>query len=120
MLFKNFRQDMRIADAQVDASAAARRAEAAHNVLEKLEERVALLLRMMRQTLWLLTAKPGSSDEDLWTEIHRIDAADEIIDGRRTPQAVKCHACNRNLPLGGRQCIYCGAVPPQTTPFAVL
>ena len=120
MLFKNFRQDMRIADAQVDASAAARRAEAAHNVLEKLEERVARLA-LINEAMWnLLKAKTGSSDEDLWTEIHRIDAADEIIDGRRTPQAVKCHACNRNLPLGGRQCIYCGAVPPQTTPFEVL
>ena len=44
--------------------------------------------------------------------------ADGTIDQRRTPRAIKCHACNRNLPADGRDCIYCGAPPVMSSPFS--
>ena len=119
-MFKNFRQDMHITDAKLEAAHAQRAAEKAQGKLERTDERLSHLA-MITEALWkLLQAKTGWTDEMLLDEIRKLDTADGVEDGRRTPRAVKCHACQRNLPAPGRICIYCGAQPPLTTPFSVL
>ena len=118
MLFKNLRQDLRIADASLEASGAQRSAEKAHGRLERLDDRLSHLA-MVTEALWrLLQSKTGWTDEMLMQELQQLDAADGTIDQRRTPRAIKCQACNRNLPADGRDCIYCGAPPMMTSPFS--
>ncbi|MFO1439587.1 MAG: hypothetical protein U1F81_14800 [Verrucomicrobiaceae bacterium] len=118
MLFKNFRQDLRIADASVEASGAQRSAEKAHTRLERLDERLSHLA-MLTEAMWsLLKSKTGWTDEMLMHELHQIDIADGTIDQRRTPRAVLCHACQRKVPADGRDCIYCGAPPVMNSPFS--
>ena len=118
MLFKNLRQDLRIADASLEASGAQRSAEKAHGRLERLDDRLSHLA-MVTEALWhLLKSKTGWTDEMLMQELQQLDAADGTIDQRRTPRAIKCPACQRNLPADGRDCIYCGTPPAMTTPFS--
>jgi hypothetical protein len=75
-------------------------------------------LAMVTEALWrLLKTQTGWTDEMLIHELHQLDAADGSIDQRRTPRAIKCHACHRNLPADGRDCICCGAPPVMTSPF---
>lgn len=118
MLFKNLRQDMRIADLSVDANSAQRTADKAHGRLERLDDRLSHLA-MINEALWrLLKSKTGWTDEMLMHELHQLDASDGTIDQRRTPRAIKCPACQRNLPADGRDCIYCGTPPAMTSPFS--
>lgn len=117
MLFKNLRQDIRIADATAEATTAQRSAEKAHGRLERMDDRLSHLA-MVTEALWrLLKTQTGWTDEMLMHELQQLDAADGSIDQRRTPRAIKCHACHRNLPADGRECIYCGAPPLMTSPF---
>ncbi|MBL9129971.1 MAG: hypothetical protein JNG86_02155 [Verrucomicrobiaceae bacterium] len=116
-MFKNLRQDIRITDAQLEATHAMREAGKAHSQLEKHEERFARLA-LVTEALWeLLKSRTGWTDHELMQHIEHLDAADGIANGRHTPGVAKCHACDRNLPQGGRHCIYCGEPPLIRRPF---
>jgi hypothetical protein len=118
MLFKNLRQDLRIADLSVEATSAQRTADKAHGRLERLDDRLCHLA-MVTEALWrLLKSKTGWTDDMLIQELQQLDAEDGTIDQRRNPRAIKCPACQRNLPADGRDCIYCGTPPALTTPFS--
>lgn len=119
-MLKNLRQDIRIVDAQLEASAAARAADKAQGRIERVDERFARLA-MITEALWeLLKSKTGWTDDLLAAEVAKLDHRDGVMDGRRTPRAVPCHVCQRNLPGEGRPCIYCGTPPAVSTPFSGL
>lgn len=118
MMFKNLRQDIRIVDAAFEASQAQRTAEKTSTRLDRLDDRLSHLA-MVTEALWrLLRSKTGWTDEMLFEELRQLDLSDGTADARRTPRAIQCQACHRNLPADGRDCIYCGTPPPISSPFS--
>lgn len=102
-----------MSNAQANAAASTARSAAAQantvnsrvQALENQVERLALL----NQALWeLLRGKLGLTDADLERLAQEVDLRDGVADGKITPRAVKCPACQRVNNSRRGQCMYCG------------
>jgi hypothetical protein len=62
------------------------------------------------QAMWeLLQQHLPVGEKDLLKRMEQIDLRDGVADGRVTPQATTCGACNRTVHAKRKNCLYCGA-----------
>ena len=62
------------------------------------------------QALWeLLQQHLPVGEKDLLKKMEQVDLRDGVADGRITPQAKICPACNRSVHPQRKNCLYCGA-----------
>ncbi len=73
-----------------------------------LHERVDRLILAL-DAMWSLLEDSGYSAEELNARIQEIDAADGLIDGKRTAQAGQCAECGAKVAAGLSACQFCGA-----------
>lgn len=71
-------------------------------------------LTLALDALWSLLEESGYTDEQLMARIEHIDAADGVVDGRRTPQASTCRQCGARVAPGLAACQFCGTALPET------
>ena len=77
-------------------------------------------LILITRAMWEITAKEkGLTDEDLINKVNEIDLRDGKADGKITRAIRQCPSCGRNLFVGHRKCLYCGAEDVGGNPFEV-
>lgn len=85
------------------ASAAAGTAGELHDVNNRVDR-----LLLVVDAMWSLLKESGWTDEQLAQRIQDIDAADGVMDGRRTPQAQRCPKCDAMVEPSRSSCAFCG------------
>lgn len=77
-------------------------------------------LILITRAMWEITAKEkGLTDEDLINKVNEIDLRDGRADGKMQTAIRQCPSCGRNLFVGHRKCLYCGAEDVSGNPFEV-
>jgi len=77
-------------------------------------------LILITRAMWEITAKEkGLTDEDLINKVNEIDLRDGRADGKMQTAIRQCPSCGRNLFVGHRKCLYCGAEDVGGNPFEV-
>lgn len=77
-------------------------------------------LILITRAMWEITAKEkGLTDEDLINKVNEIDLRDGKADGKMQTAIRQCPSCGRNLFVGHRKCLYCGAEDVGGNPFEV-
>jgi len=77
-------------------------------------------LILITRAMWEITAKDkGLTDEDLINKVNEIDLRDGRADGKMQTAIRQCPSCGRNLFVGHRKCLYCGAEDVGGNPFEV-
>jgi hypothetical protein len=89
-------------------SAGAAAGSAAAGDMYDLELRMDRLLLVV-DAMWSLMRENGLTDEDLAARIRQLDESDGTVDGRRTPQPVRCQNCDSMVEPGRPTCAFCGA-----------
>ena len=77
-------------------------------------------LILITRAMWEITAKEkGLTDEDLINKVNEIDLRDGKLDGKMQTAIRQCPSCGRNLFIGHRKRLYCGAEDTGRGPFEV-
>ena len=77
-------------------------------------------LILITRAMWEITAEEkGLTDEDLINKVNEIDLRDGKADGKMQTAIRQCPSCGRNLFIGHRKCLYCGAEDTGRGPFEV-
>lgn len=76
--------------------------------IDQVNERVDRLLLVV-DAMWSLMRDSGWTDEQLQQRIAELDAADGVMDGRRTPRARPCPKCEAMVAADRSSCAFCGA-----------
>jgi hypothetical protein len=84
--------------------------------LYDIEERVDRMLLVM-EAMWSLMRENGLTDDDLAARIRELDESDGTVDGKRTPQPVRCGSCDSMVPPGRPTCTFCGAPVAEGSPL---
>lgn len=96
--------------ARLAATAAAQGGASPTDLLD-VHERVDRLILVV-DAMWSLLEEAGYTDEQLRERIARIDAADGVEDGRRTPLPSVCRSCGAKVAAGLGACQFCGTAIP--------
>ena len=79
--------------------------------VDQVNERVDRLLLVV-DAMWSLLRESGWTDEQLKQRIEELDAADGVMDGRRTAKARRCTKCEAMVAADRITCAFCGAEMP--------
>lgn len=108
MLAQHGKQSARLA-----AAAGAGSGPTVEDLLD-VHERVDRLLLVVG-AMWSLLEENGYSPEQLKARIEEIDAADGVLDGKRTPAMGHCRNCDAKVAPGLPACQFCGTAVPGNT-----
>ncbi len=75
--------------------------------LYDIEDRMERMLLVI-EAMWSLMRENGLTDDDLAARIRELDESDGTADGKRTPQPVRCTACDSMVSPRRTSCAFCG------------
>jgi uncharacterized OB-fold protein len=75
---------------------------------------------LIARALWeTIAEEKGLTDEYIINKVNEIDLRDGRADGKMQTAIRQCPSCGRNLFVGHRKCLYCGAEDVGGNPFEV-
>ncbi|KAA3635392.1 MAG: hypothetical protein DWP92_11120 [Armatimonadetes bacterium] len=90
------------------ASSVARSTGSAKNDVLDVHDRLDRLILVV-EAMWSLLEENGYTEDQLRSRVDRIDAADGVVDGKKSPRGLECRDCGSIVPAGRPACQFCGA-----------
>lgn len=113
-------QQRRIAEADTQASRAARDASDARRASNVNEARLDTMALTIMAMWSILQDRFGVNEADLVKRMQEIDLRDGKLDGKVAPTSSSCGKCSRVMSSRYKRCIYCGGESLDLRPIAGL